>query len=299
MEFETLDVARPERHVMQSKYNERSFEIFVQLPPRFPARKERFPVLYMLDSYGEMKFSQLTHAMHFGEVNRFITVGIGYPEVQSPFHAASFRSRDLSFQTLEVADYLIPLAMGEPMVNSGPKSGCGDQLLEFIQEQLVPFINANYPTDPTDNGLYGFSLAGAFALEAMLLKPSLFQKYIIGSPAWSFNNDDGLIERLSNFSRSGGRIEADMFLSVGSAEQSQRIYRTSPMDLNLVEKFHQLAECFERLEIPGLDVSTKVFEGQPHACAGPLAYIFGAQKLYGWVPHELSWPESSGIGAVT
>ena len=53
-------------HTIASKYVDQTFEIYVQVPWSLADGSERFPVLYLTDSYGGMSFADTTSIMQLG-----------------------------------------------------------------------------------------------------------------------------------------------------------------------------------------------------------------------------------------
>lgn len=66
-------------------------------------------------------------------------------------------------------------------------SGGGDQFLAFIKNELIPYVNKNYPSNG-DNTLWGHSLSGMFAVYAMLNEPTLFKSFIAVDPSLWWDN---------------------------------------------------------------------------------------------------------------
>ena len=60
--------------------------------------------------------------------------------------------------------------------------GGAAKFLEFIDSELIPFVNQGYRTHDF-KVLAGASAAGTFALYALQAKPELFQAHIAYSPA--------------------------------------------------------------------------------------------------------------------
>ena len=56
-----------------------------------------------------------------------------------------------------------------------------DVFLAALTEELIPFIEANYRTLPSDRCLYGYSSSGFFVLYALFHRPHAFRRYISGS----------------------------------------------------------------------------------------------------------------------
>jgi hypothetical protein len=67
-------------------------------------------------------------------------------------------------------------------------SGGADKFLGFIKNELIPYINKQYPSNG-DNTLWGHSLSGMFVLYALVKEPMLFKSYIALDPSvWWDNN---------------------------------------------------------------------------------------------------------------
>ena len=63
-----------------------------------------------------------------------------------------------------------------PTLQPDGSGGGAPDFLRFISEELMPFVNANYPADADDCGLAGDSLGGLFVLYAMLANPGKFRQ---------------------------------------------------------------------------------------------------------------------------
>ena len=55
----------------------------------------------------------------------------------------------------------------------------GDQFLQFLQQELMPYVESNYRIDSTDRTLWGYSFGAIFALYALFQSPELFKRYIL------------------------------------------------------------------------------------------------------------------------
>jgi predicted alpha/beta superfamily hydrolase len=64
-----------------------------------------------------------------------------------------------------------------------PGSGGGPAFLDFLEHELMPFIDHTYRTKPSDGGLLGHSMGGEFALYALEQRPGLFQRIVAAGPA--------------------------------------------------------------------------------------------------------------------
>jgi len=69
-----------------------------------------------------------------------------------------------------------------------PTSGGAKKFMNFISDELFPFVERNYRTK-SFNVLMGHSLGGTFATYVLLNKPELFKGYISISPYLMYNNN--------------------------------------------------------------------------------------------------------------
>jgi hypothetical protein len=147
-----------------SRILEEERTLLVDLPVGYEMTQTRFPVLYLLD--GLTHFHHATATVDFlsrnGRIPQMIIVGI--PNVA--------RTRDLT-----------PTAVADR-----DRSGGGDAFLEFLGEELVPYIDGLYRTQPY-RVLFGHSLAGMFSVYSLLNRPDIFGGYIAASPYLQYDGD--------------------------------------------------------------------------------------------------------------
>jgi predicted alpha/beta superfamily hydrolase len=143
--------------------------VFVALPESYGRGAARYPVVYLTDA--NWNFAHTRSSAQLLARNRIIPeviiVGVTHPD----------RVRDL-------------YATRADFTHNGrtirfPTSGNADQFLEFIDRELIPWVERSYRTSRL-RILAGHSAGGHFALHAMRTKPDLFQVVIAASPwlAW-------------------------------------------------------------------------------------------------------------------
>lgn len=70
----------------------------------------------------------------------------------------------------------------------GGNSGGAAQFLEFIQKELMPYMQKKLNVKPSGHSLYGASLAGLFTIYTFLKKPNLFTSYLAIDPSLWWDN---------------------------------------------------------------------------------------------------------------
>lgn len=156
------------------------YRILVRLPPSYSDGSERrYPVVYQLDAtvFGgefDMTAGQASRLESDGKIPEVIVVGVGWP----------YDGADLGKRGRQ-RDFCLKYFDGSP---AGAQA-----FLQFLREELVPKVDADFRTDPSSGrALSGHSLGGYFALYTMLVTgleaDPPFKRFIAGDP--STGNDD-------------------------------------------------------------------------------------------------------------
>ena len=61
--------------------------------------------------------------------------------------------------------------------------GQAAQHLAFIRNDVIPFVDTRYRTDPSKRSYFGYSLGGAFGAYTVMSQPDTFHYYVLGSPS--------------------------------------------------------------------------------------------------------------------
>ena len=91
-----------------------------------------------------------------------------------------------------------------------PQNGGADKFLEFLNEELVPFINKRYRTRQYKI-LIGHSLGGLFALHA-LTRHNTFNAYILADPTLVWNNQVA-VKEAERFVASTKEANTDLYIT--------------------------------------------------------------------------------------
>jgi predicted alpha/beta superfamily hydrolase len=158
-ELDSIPVPKQDQFLLQSKALGEDRTIWVYTPQEYKGSTDSFPVLYLLD--GGKHFPYVRELMEYLSdfeqpyIPHMIVVGI--PNVD--------RGRDFT-----------------------PSEGA-DTFLAFIRNELVPYIDGHYRTQPY-RILEGHSLGGLFTVYANTYAPELFQASILISPALDSTSAD-------------------------------------------------------------------------------------------------------------
>src|SRR5690349_7712392 len=117
------------------------YQLAVWLPESYASSGQHYPVIYVLD--GDLFFGMATTLLPSlrwtDPVPEMIIVGIGYNRSMAEWVA--LRERDFKI----------------PEVQTDPPDSHADRFLAALKQELIPFIDANYRTDPRERTLYGYS----------------------------------------------------------------------------------------------------------------------------------------------
>jgi hypothetical protein len=218
--------------------------IFIYLPNNYNQTSTRYPVLYILD--GNVHFIHSIGTVSFLSGNLVMpqVIVVGIPNINRP--------KDFT-----------------PTVNEAyPSSGGADNFIKFLKEELIPFVDKNYRTEPY-RILFGHSLTGMFSIYTLLTNPDLFNGYIAASPYLMFDNNYVVELAKKNLP--------------GSYQKSKYLYVTLGNEPDYFDAIDDLRDLLETKSPNGLEWDYTFMESDDHGTV-PLKTIYGGlERLYkGW-----------------
>ena len=166
--------------------------IIISLPTDYATSEAQYPVLYLTDG-----LQNIWHVMgtieilaRTGSIPAMIVVGI----------ESTNRMRDFTFTVSE----------------NNPGSGGGKKFLDFIESELIPYIDSNYRTN-SFRVLEGHSLGGLFTASCLIEEPDLFDGFIIMSPALWWNGEE-LTKKAKTFFNGHPNLGKALFFGIGIYE---------------------------------------------------------------------------------
>ncbi|MBF4465434.1 alpha/beta hydrolase-fold protein [Flavobacterium sp. LC2016-12] len=143
--------------------------------------KQKYPVVYLLD--GDAHFSSVVGMIEeLSEINgnticpEMIVVGI----------TNTNRNRDLTPTHSSVDPPFVTKGLSE-------QSGGGEKFAEFIEKELIPYIDSKYPTAPYRT-LIGHSFGGLTVMNILTNHTHLFNSYIAIDPSMWWDHQKFLAE---------------------------------------------------------------------------------------------------------
>jgi len=225
-----------------------SYDLFISLPQDYYTSDKSYPVLYVLDGwhFPLMAFIQENN-IYSERMGPVIMVNIGHSPAKD---AMTLRMRDFS-----------PVA-----IPKYPGSGGAAVFLDFLEHELIPYVDRTYRTNTADRGLLGHSMGGWFALYALEQRPALFQRIVAASPAMPV--ESGIFaDARRTLSALPGSVRLD--LSVGSEDE-----------YGFTKSTTAFAGLLDGLKAKGLDYRFTVYPGENHNSVRLVSFPAGLYWVY-------------------
>ncbi len=239
-----------ERVTLPSKVLGEERTLLVAVPDGYAASNVRYPVLYLTDAETQFVHTSATAGFlaRTGSMPGVIVVGIVNTD----------RSRDLA-------------PSRDPQF---PTSGGADRFLEFLETELVPFVEARYRTAPY-RIFAGHSAGGNFAFHAMRTRPGLFQGVIAVSPWLVWDKRKGLAPLTAFLAGGGVRTRALFFTSGDEGEEMRDV-------------LGQVSAALKSSSPKSLRWSSAHFPGEHHDSVVLLSHYAGLRMIFdGWsIPRD-------------
>ncbi len=233
-------------HEFESAVVGRPFGIHVRLPENYEESR-LYPTIYLLD--GGVLFPMLGGYYRYlnlaGDVPDMIVVGLAYPG--NSFPKGNTRGGDFTAPAASASHY-----------------GGAPQFQSFLKDELLPYIEKKYRSDPAKRMIFGQSLGGQFVLYTAQTEPSLFWGHIASNPALHRNLEFFLQNLPTN-------NKTDPLLFVSSGTEDDARFRTPAM--RWMEHWQQTAD--KPWQLKTIDLP-----GHNHFSAAPAAFREGLKWFF-------------------
>jgi predicted alpha/beta superfamily hydrolase len=190
---------------LESRLLEESRRTLVRLPRRYEQDKaSRYPVLYKLDGdNGLDRYHQSIDVLHTIDLMPDVIV-VAIP------NGRGARNRDLTPSNLHQDGH------ESGQMGTGPM-GNGDRFLDFIERELIPYIEKNYRT--TSERLFaGHSRGALLVLRSLILKPDLFRARFLFSAPLMRDEQRMLLDTRKFLHENAGLREVFLYCNWGESE---------------------------------------------------------------------------------
>lgn len=185
--------------------NDRQYELYIKLPEKYSENEnKKHPVIYYADAlwHVEMLSGSAAHIMEDA-----ILVGISW---QKDINKELLEERGAHVSRFR--DYTVHPS-SNPEIQAKYQLGQAINHLEFVCEDVIPYVEENYQTDSKNKTYLGYSASGLFGAYILSSRPETFNNYLIGSPSLKGN-----ITHLTKLIADKD-LNVNVFITNGSKEQ--------------------------------------------------------------------------------
>jgi hypothetical protein len=196
-------------------------------------------------------------------VQEMIIVGIGY-ETTDVAMQTGLRSRDY---TPSVNDEIVASMRAIlPWTEIENTSGEAADFLSFIRDDVIPFIDTTYRSDPNTRIGHGHSFGGLFMLYTLFNKPDTFHRYIAASPSiwW---DDKIILKHEQAYADTHNDLPTILHLIAGTDE------------LGILTDAAALVAKLKSRNYLGLDLQYEFMEGEIHSSIVARTFVNGLRTL--------------------
>jgi len=233
---------KTESHKIHSQDND-EYILKITFPRNYSSDKE-YKTLYYLDAYWltEITLGSYTILDLCNYVEDVVFVGISLNGSEKDWH----KQRDMDFTPSQFKN----LGLLECLKKSNPdnkikitvKTGGGNQLnkestgganlfLDFLENQVIEFVEKEYPNLNKRRGLLGHSFGGLFGFYTLQNRPELLQDLLLISASLSWNSSE-LVDKGKFSKLKGSNSEIKLYHSYGGEEVN--CIRTSNNDISSI-----------------------------------------------------------------
>lgn len=221
-----------------------SFEIYISLPPTYNLN-DTYNIVYYCDANlkSGRHLRELLKTNPYTNLQNSIFVGIGHIG---------------NYHVLRRRDFILPTISGFDTVGRNKNYGQTEKFYAYLKDELVPFINSTFKTNPDNNSILGHSLGGLFAFFCLFKSDNLFSKYFALSPAlWI---DKYSIYKFNHVQTSFSRKKYLYFAS-GSKETINKILKGT----------NEAKVFFDKKQYTNLTYDYDIWNGKTHNSEVPLS----------------------------
>jgi predicted alpha/beta superfamily hydrolase len=236
-----------------------------------------FPTLYLLDSRLTLDIvvgtKRLFDIFSGGALPLCYLVAIGYADLD----IAGRRFRDY---TPTKAD--LPPGLQQPLPFG---TGGAASYLDVLRGEIIPHLERQYPLDPRERVLIGYSLSGRFATYALFSEPEAFGRYLIISPSLWWDRESAFAEEEA-WAKSNADLPAKALLIGGDAEETpgggwrNNLPDEVGLPLKQLTNMRELDRRLSARNYPSLRFKTALISDGRHVTGFPAAVALGLVEIF-------------------
>lgn len=238
---------------VQSKILGENRKVWVHVPDESANSKERYPVVYVLDGNGH--FSSVV-----GMIQQLSTGGNNNcPKMIVVAIPNTDRTRDLTPTHMD-AD--LPFMDS----TSSKTSGGGENFIAFVEKELMPHIEAKYPTAPYKMFI-GHSFGGLAVMQTFVHHTDLFNAYICIDPSMWWDKQKLLKQTqkaLAERKFEGKSFYLGIANTMEEGMDIKKVQKDTSADSRHIRSILKLQAAFEKNKQNGLKYRGKYYPNDTH-----------------------------------
>ncbi|RXP64664.1 esterase [Lutibacter sp. HS1-25] len=261
------EIATIQKIKINSKILNQEREILIYTPQSYTENTLVFyDVIYVFDAQNR-EFFDFTHAaISFisNATKKYIVVGITSPYIENLDYA---RNNDM-----------LPLPKHENQKEFyNGYNGNADNFLNYIKNEVMPFVNSNFRTRPYNLAI-GHSLSASFILYSMFKEPNLFNDYFAISPNLAYDKES-LATMFLDFNSQN--INNQTFLYLSNANEGENYWKEWLTARNKVYSFLEKTKDLDQI-----NVVIKKFPNETHWSTFAPSFIAGFSEYFKYLENK-------------
>jgi predicted alpha/beta superfamily hydrolase len=176
---------------------------------------------------------------------------------------------------LDLTPTSVSALFGNPMPEE--LTGRGDLFLDFLEKELIPYVESNYYTSP-DRTIIGHSLGGLMVLHALSTSPDLFNNYLAIDPSLWW--DDHVVlentkQALSNAELKTNQLYVAIANTIGENADVEEIMKDTSMNNDHFRSIQSFVNFLDNAEHAEITYSWDYFANDDHGSVPLIAEYTG------------------------
>jgi len=250
-QYPEVNLRGTEVHDIHSTVLDEDIQLYIAYPPGYKKDSILYPVLYLTDAesfFGYVK-TMVSSLNYSKKIPGMIIVGITYKNKKTIWDN---RRRDF-----------LPIANEEL-----PGSGGSDKYIKFINNDLFPYVDSTFKSDPKERIFVGMSSGGTLGSYILSTTPEMFYRYLIVSPALHSGNEK-IIDFEMKYAAKHDTLNAIVYTSMGEHEPDF-----------MFKSWTTLCDNYDKKDYQEFNLTRDTIEGGTHMDAVYSAYVVGLKAVF-------------------
>ena len=229
--------------------------------------KSTYPVMYLLDAPD-----------HFHAVTGILD-NLGDNGLVPPMVVVAIPNTD---RTRDLTPSHVDIMFGDSVF--ARTSGGGDKFLDFLEKELIPYVESKYPVS-TYRTFVGHSFGGLAAVNALYSRPQLFNNYVAIDPSMWW--DDWLLVSQAEDALDNPVLEGrSLFIGVANTmEEGMDIDRVKKDTARSTDHIRSILSFIDQIESqpdPYLNTDWNYYENDDHGSVPLMTEYDALRFLFSW-----------------